>query len=271
MQYLTHIPPAPLCWFVEWFFFYEGYAPPHTREKRLPDGVVELIINLTENPKWLFDSENNKPATPFQRCWISGQQKNFLLIDVAGETSMMGIRFKAGGAHPFFKFPMSELRDQVVELDQVWGRQAHFIQEKLVEAASPELKFQLLENFLIEQASRELAPNPFIEFAVKALYSSTEDLSIKMLTEKTGISHKHLIRTFDKVMGIKPKLLARIFKFQKAIHLLELGKPVKWTDLAYECGYFDQAHFIKEFQHFSGINPTAYFDNRGEYMNYLPA
>ncbi|TAK39284.1 MAG: AraC family transcriptional regulator [Saprospiraceae bacterium] len=78
---------------------------------------------------------------------------------------------------------------------------------------------------------------------------------------------KHLIRTFDKTIGIKPKMLARIFKFQKAIQTLEQRQTIRWTDLSDDCGYFDQAHFIKEFQLFSGINPSRYFDVRGDIVN----
>ncbi len=270
MLYLTHIPLPPLSHFVEWFFFYEGFAPPHTKEKRLPDGAVELLINLREEPKLLFDNHDQGKATEFKRSWISGQQEGYIVIDVAGESSMMGIRFKPGGGWPFFPFPMSEIQNGVVELDLIWGREAHFLQEKLVAASSPALKFHLLENFLLDWANGQLDANPYIDFAVQALQHPGEDFSIKWLTQKTGISHKHLIRTFDKCIGVKPKMLARILKFQKAIHLLEQRQTVKWTDLAYDCGYFDQAHFIKEFQQFSGINPTSYFDVRGESINYLP-
>lgn len=270
MIYLTHIPPPPLSLFVEWFFFYEGYTPPHTKEKRLPDGAVELLINLREEPKLLFDHHDNGRATVFKRSWISGQQEGFLVIDVTGETSMIGIRFKPGGAWPFFPFPMSELQNEVVELDLLWGPEAHFLQEELVEANTPVQKFHLLENFLLSWANGQLGSNPYIDFAVNALRHPDDNFSIQWLTQKTGISHKHLIRTFDKCIGIKPKMLARILKFQKAIHLLEQRQPVKWTDLAFQCGYFDQAHFIKEFQQFSGINPTSYFDLRGESVNYIP-
>lgn len=270
MTYLTHIPAPPLSHFIEWFFFYEGYAPPHSKEKRLPDGAVELLINLREEPKVLFDNEKTEVGTTFKRNWISGQQQGYLIIDVAGITSMMGIRFRPGGAWPFFPFPMDELKNGVVELDLIWGREAHFLQEKLVAAASPALKFQLLETFLLQRAYHELSPNPYTEFAVQLFQQPNEDFSIQYLRQKTGISHKHLIRTFDKCVGIKPKMLARIFKFQKAIQLLEQQKNLQWTDLAYQCNYSDQAHFIKEFQQFSGINPTAYFDKRGEYVNYMP-
>lgn len=65
MIYLTHLPAPPLSHFVEWFFFYDGYAPPHTKEKRLPDGAVERIINLREEPKVLFDGEKTETGTAF--------------------------------------------------------------------------------------------------------------------------------------------------------------------------------------------------------------
>ena len=270
MNYLTHIPAPPLSHFIEWLFFYEGYAPPHSREKRLPDGSVELLINLKEEKRILFDAADQDKNRAFERSWISGQQEGALIIDVSGESSMMGIRFRPGGAWPFFPFPMKELQNGVVELDLIWGRKVHHLQEQLVDAVTPSHKFHLLEGFLMKWAADQLSPNPYIEFAVQALQHPDENFSVKWLTQKTGISHKHLIRTFDKCVGLKPKMLARVFKFQKTIQLLENGQPLRWTDIAFDCGYFDQAHFIKEFHHFSGINPTAYFDAKGDHLNYLP-
>lgn len=270
MTYLTYVPANPLAHFIEWLFFYEDYAPEHTREKRLPDGAVEMVINLTESPKLLFENEGSNKGQTFNRNWISGQQKKAIIIDVAGKSTMMGVRFKLGGASPFFPFPMSELQDAVVELDTIWGNEAHFLQEKLAVEPAHFQKFKILEQFLLSIACRELAANPYIEYAAKILQTASEDYSIQKLVQKTGFSHKHFIRIFDQQIGIKPKMLSRIYKFQKAIQLLENRQSIKWTDLSYECGYYDQAHFIKEFQAFSGINPSSYFDQRGEFMNYLP-
>ena len=147
MIYLTHIPTPPLSHFIEWLFFYEGYTPPHTKEKRLPDGAVELLINLREEPKLLFDNQDASRATAFKRSWISGQQEGFIVIDVAGETSMIGIRFKPGGAWPFFSFPMAELQNGVVELDLIWGRETHFYRKNWWQHVPPPKNFNYSKTF----------------------------------------------------------------------------------------------------------------------------
>jgi AraC-like DNA-binding protein len=109
-----------------------------------------------------------------------------------------------------------------------------------------------------------------VHYSVGQLTLSPHMWTIRDLSQKTGITQKHLITLFKKYVGLSPKMFSRIYKFQRVIHLIEEQKKVDWSMLAYECGYFDQAHFIKEFQAFSGINPAAYLDKRGPYLNYIP-
>jgi AraC-like DNA-binding protein len=94
--------------------------------------------------------------------------------------------------------------------------------------------------------------------------------AIKDLAVKLGISQKHLISMFSNKVGLAPKAFSRISKFQKVIHQLESIKRIEWTWIATDCGYYDQSHFIKEFSEFSGVNPSEYLTQRGEYINYLP-
>ena len=95
-------------------------------------------------------------------------------------------------------------------------------------------------------------------------------MAIRDLAATIGITQKHLITLFDKFVGLKPKLFERICKFQSVLKTIEVGRTVQWTDVALACGYYDQAHFIKEFQAFSGLNPARYLVDKCEYPNYVP-
>jgi AraC-like DNA-binding protein len=95
-------------------------------------------------------------------------------------------------------------------------------------------------------------------------------LTIAAIQEKTGFSNKHFIHLFEKYVGASPKTYLRIMKFQRVLRAVEEARQIQWTDIAYSCGYYDQAHFIKEFKRFSGFNPGAYLSERGEFLNYLP-
>jgi len=122
MIYRLRVPRPPLSLFVENLWFYEDLAVDHTREKLLPDASMELVIDLREGFKKLYDREEKNRHAGFNRCWISGIQRQYIVIGAETGSSMMGVHFRTGGAAPFFGFPISELSDEVVELDLIWKR-----------------------------------------------------------------------------------------------------------------------------------------------------
>jgi AraC-like DNA-binding protein len=269
MIYRIHKPPQPLSCFIEHFFYYEGYQAEHRMEKFLPDGSMDLLIDLTETPKKLFHNEEGTSCTTFKKSWISGMKTEYILID-ASVSSMIGVHFRTGGAYPFFNFPVSELNNITIEMDCLWNTEIHSIRDAILNAANVENKFSILEKYFLLKGKEKFEPNPLVSYAIEQLQQSPQVWTIEQLTRKVGITQKHLISLFKKYAGLSPKLFARISKFQKVIQLVEKEQKVSWTSLAYECGYYDQAHFIKEFQAFSGINPSSYLADRGDYINYLP-
>jgi AraC-like DNA-binding protein len=165
---------------------------------------------------------------------------------------------------------MSELSDSVIDLDLIWGPLVAEIRDQLLELKTPEERLVRLESFLLSHVRRSLEANRLIAFAVHQLQHSPQFLAIRDLANTIGITQKHLISQFEKVVGLRPKSFARICKFQNVLALIEREKKIEWSAIAYDCGYYDQAHFIKEFQTFSGLNPSAYLTQRGEYLNYIP-
>jgi AraC-like DNA-binding protein len=109
-----------------------------------------------------------------------------------------------------------------------------------------------------------------MNFAIHRLQHSPQFLAIRDLASQIGITQKHLISQFEKVVGLRPKSFARISKFNKVLKVIEDRQQIEWASIASECGYYDQAHFIKEFHTFSGLNPSAYLTRRGEYLGYIP-
>lgn len=270
MLFHLHQPTFPLNLAVENIVFYEGYSPPHHKERLLPDGGIDLVIDLTQVPKNLYDNEDFDRFTPFKKAWISGFRRSFITIDAGQNSSMMVVRFRAGAANYLFKFPLTELTDLVVEMDSIWGDDFLHLREHLLEQPSPQAKIASLENWLLHRLHREAEPNPVVGYALNCIHQNPHLLTIADIQAKTGFSNKHFIHLFEKHVGTTPKTYLRTLKFQRVLTEIERTKRINWTDIAYGCGYYDQAHFIKEFRHFSGLNPTAYLAERGEYLNYLP-
>lgn len=270
MIHKLHFPPPPLSQFVENMWLVEGFAADYTREKILPDGAIELIIDLDTQPKTIFEAEASERFRTVKKAWISGERTRYIVIGAARNQSMVGIRFRPGGAYPFFGFPISELSESVTELELIWGSLVDEIRNQLLEIESPEARLPRLESFLLGQAKRSLEANRLIAFAVHQLQHSPQFLAIRDLANTIGITQKHLITQFEKVVGLRPKSFARVCKFQKVINLVERQNQIEWAAIASDCGYYDQAHFIHEFQAFSGLNPSTYLTQRGEYVNFIP-
>jgi AraC-like DNA-binding protein len=270
MIHKLRFPQLPLSQFVENLWLVEGFSAGYTREKILPDGAIELIIDLDDEPKNIFEDEASENYRTVKKAWVSGERTSYIVIGAHKNQSMVGIRFRPGGAYPFFRFPISELSESVTELDLIWGSLVNEIREQLLSIESHEEKLSTLEAFLLAQAHRSLEANRLISFAVLQLQNSPQFLAIRDLASMIGITQKHLISQFEKVVGLRPKSFARVCKFQKVVNMIEQEQQIEWSAIAYDCGYYDQAHFIKEFQTFSGLNPSAYLAQRGEYVNFIP-
>lgn len=250
--------------------FYEGYAPPHHKEQLLPDGGVDLVIDLTQVPKHVYDNEDHSRSTPFKKAWISGFRSGPITIDAGQNSSMMVVRFRSGAAGFLTHAPLTTLTDLVVEADAIWGTDLWHFREHLLELPNPHQKVAALEKWLTNQLLREAAPNPVVAYALERIHQSPHLLTISDIQAKTGYSNKHFIHLFEKQVGATPKAYLRVIRFQKVLAQIEQTRQIQWTDLANSCGYYDQAHFIKEFKHFSGRNPSSYLAERGEFLNYIP-
>ena len=270
MIYRSHIPRAPLSEFIEWFWYYEGLEPEAPMERVLPHGALELIIDLRSEPKRLFDREDQRRFTRFRRGWLSGAHSGYIVIEAMAGGSMIGAHFKPGGAHPFFRFPVNELQDSVVELENIWGRAFDTLRDELLEAPTAAAKFRVLEEFLLEQARGSSIAPLRVSYALKRFEADPSADTIQSLAGELGVSHKHFIHEFSRWVGLTPKLFCRIRRFQQVLARIETSRAVEWADVSNACGYYDQAHFIRDFRHFSGLNPSAYVTDRGGYLNHVP-
>ena len=266
-----HTPSYPLSEFIELFTYYEGYNPPHTIERLLPEGVVDIIIDLTENPKYIYDNISLKEIQSCQQAWVSGMRTEFISIQAGGShTAMFVVRFKPGRAWPFLQIPVSEVDDCVVDADLIFGNETAFLREALMAATSHEELFTMAEQYFMKRGCGNFEIQPVINYAVKEILDNSYETSIKKIVDKTGYSHKHFVSLFSKYVGLNPKQFLLVTKFQKAIQAIENSKNIHWAGLALDCGYYDQAHFINDFKKFSGFNPVAYVEARGEFVNYVP-
>lgn len=267
-----HIPAVPLSNYVELITYYKGYNPPHTIERLLPDGGIDLIVDLTNVPKYIYDNESLTEIQSCKKTWISGMRTEYISIQArAAESEMLVIRFRPGMAWSFLHMPVLEIKNKVVDGELVFGNELLSFRQQLLEQPGPLQKFAVTETYLLKRIKNHFDIHPVIRYCITQIGSSPSQASIRKITNKTGYSNKHLISLFGKYAGINPKQYVSVLKFQQAVQLLESNsRQINWAGLALDCGYYDQAHFINEFKRFSGFNPSAYMELKGDYMNYVP-
>jgi AraC-like DNA-binding protein len=258
---------------VENFFFYEGYNPEHNVDRFLPDGNTEIIIDLTDNPKYIYDNETLKEIQSCHNVWVSGVRTESITIPSGKESRMLVITFKKGKAWPFYPLPVNELTDYVVDADLIFGNKIIDLREQLLSSGNIEEMFSSVEDFLLKTADFSLAlsvPSKCIDYAVTSLVQNPVLLQLKTLSNRLGYSQKHFIDLFKKQVGVNPKTYLKIIRFQKAIQEIELKKSTSWSQIAIESGFYDQAHFINEFKSFSGFTPNEYLRLKTDQLNYIP-
>lgn len=270
MNFAVRAPSLPLRDCVERYWYYDGLDLPHERERVLPDGTFALMFNLGEEPRTLFDREREGVSRDFRRSWVSGTQRDYLVIDARKGSSLIGVHFKAGGAASFLGIPAVELCDQVAELDGVIRAALGDLRDELRGAPTPDEKFRLLEQFLLARVGGRPRRNPAVAYALQEFQAVPHATTIDSVARRLGISHKHLIALFAAEVGLTPKRYCRLRRFRQVLETIERQAAIDWADLACACGYYDQAHFIREFQGFSGLTPTAYLRQRGDYLGFVP-
>jgi AraC-like DNA-binding protein len=268
---LTHCiraVPNVLAPHVEHLWMARGYLPMRWRNMILPDGAMELIVNLGD-PQKLCARGNPEKDTIFRESWISGERTAPIVIDEIGFVHLVGVRFRAGGAWPFLGIPLREITDQVVDLETIVGREISDLREQLGEALDDDSRFDLLEGWLVQRARSRTRPTRSVSHALRMISSGMDAVRIGKIADMIGISHKHLLREFDRCVGLTPKLFARLYAFQRVIRSVGQETDIDWAGTATKCGYHDQAHLIHEFRGFSGLTPARYLAKRGPFLNYL--
>ena len=251
-------------------WLHEGAAPAHPAERRLPNAQMDLIVNLRGDPVRLRDPKQGEWDECIRGPVLSGAQSRFIVLDTASQSSMMGVSFKAGGAFAFVREPASEFSDCYLPLEETWGAGAADLHERLLESSTPAKRFQTVEAFLLARLAAARARHPAVTIALRELTRASGPPAISELVRRAGVSPRRLIELFRKEVGLPPKLVSRIQRFQRALQTLDERRHVDWARLALDCGYYDQSHLVRDFHDFVGLSPTVYLAQRGNHPNHVP-
>jgi len=260
MSYLSYIPPAPLDAYIEDLYYLDGPAA-YPRQNVLPVAASNLMINLGDP----FEVYRPDQAEPFLTCthsWWVGVWNTYHSVGWPAQVRLFGVHFKPEGAYPFLKFPLSEIKGLVVPLDEIWGRHAAEIRDRLHAAPTVEAGFAVLEQILLARLQEAPEVLDLVQYAITEISHSHGALSIRGLSAQIGISQNHLGTQFKRLIGIPPKEVARFYRFAHAIDLIQSTQHVDLTRIAHQSQFYDQSHFNKDFVAFTGHTPSEYVQLR---------
>ena len=254
--YCTHRPGPPLDRFVEQLWYWEGEPLAHAKDRLLPGGSCGLIINLVEDENRLYNGPNDDVVERLPGAVLSAAYSRYFVIDTREQRCNVGVAFRPGGTWPVCDPAADELQNQHVGLRDLWGSAGDTLRERVMAAPTPRAKLQLLEAELLARAIRPLQRRAEVDFAIERLAQAPHPYSIATLSEQVGLSARRFTRLFSLEVGLTPKVYARIQRFQRVLECMQKPRGQDWSEVALDCGYFDQSHLIRECRSLSGFTPT---------------
>lgn len=252
MQYRTYRPGPPLADFIEYLWALRD-APAHSTERIVPSGRLELVVNLHDDALRIYDPDT-RDWRRYSGAVVSGAYRRFFLIDARDHASIVGVHFKLGGALPFLGVPPGELTDRHVDLAMLWGRAAVELREQLCAVPTPAECFAVLERALLSRLVDCRPGHPAVPFALGQL--ARPGVTVGEVAADVQLSRRRFIEVFTTEVGMTPKRLSRVLRFQRANALARRADAPDWGRLARDCGYFDQSHLIHDVSEFTGTSPT---------------
>ncbi|MCG8331672.1 MAG: helix-turn-helix transcriptional regulator [Chitinophagales bacterium] len=226
----------------------------------LPDGFFEIGFNLGSDDLKISSiaaSEiqlQNPVGYFYGQCSVSSQ------LFSGGRVHIMIVKIYPWAASLFFNFDLSDCIDDNLDLDRVFGKEAKWLEEKIMEAENYTNKVDLVQEYLItklQQQSKSI--NPILEQVSKLLFQSNGNAKIKDMAAQAYSTPRTVQRIFRQYYGITPKQFAKQIRIRHFASQMSRHNDLNLAQLANACGYFDQAHFNHEFQSIVQLRPSEYF------------
>jgi AraC-like DNA-binding protein len=191
-------------------------------------------------------------------------------VDWPQPVKFYGVHFKPAGVYPFLRLPLSELRNQVVPVDAIWGPFAAELRERLHAAPTIAAGLALLEQLLLAHLADTLHGLDVVQYAIAQTARRHGALSIRALSDDIGISQNHLGTQFKRMVGVPPKELARFYRFAHVVTSIDPSEPVDWGQIAHRSRFYDLSHLNKDFVEFTGHSPSDYLRLRHRFHEENP-
>lgn len=239
-----------------WSFVSPEGLPAADRRLVVPHGRTKFILTL-EGPLVLEDGPMVTTFPPGRALFVGPWDRAVVLSSAPGRTHTLGLELTPAGAHRFFDLPLAEVLNRVIDLADLWPGVDHWMAQ-MVDQEEVSAAAALFQNKLLARWTERSRAQPVVDFTVNEFQRRSGLVSIKELEVRTGYTRRTLDGLFHRHVGLSPKTLATIIRFQKVYGTwARAGRPDFYADLDPEL-YFDQSHLIREFKRFTGYAPTQF-------------
>lgn len=260
----AEFPPRPaLAQYVQCLWTLKGCVESDTPENQsagfkqfLPDAGLKISFNRERSVEFVLP--DGRYTTDGQGCLCGVLTQNYW-IHYTGRINRIGVRFHPGCAYAFVPFSVERLNDRICDLDQIWGRAGWELTEDMQcpKLTTPQ-RIERLENFLIDLLDRYQKHDSVYGSAAQAVITRQGQVSLGNLSRRVGSSRRQLERKFRRKSGLTPKQFCRILRFRHLFEYISAHPNDSWVVTALACGYYDQAHLIRDFRQFTGMSPVTF-------------
>ncbi|MGV3630343.1 MAG: DUF6597 domain-containing transcriptional factor [Bacteroidota bacterium] len=257
MNYQTYDPSEELSAIVKCFWSLEAPVADLPEKQRIvPDGCMELIFHYGD----LYNQFREDGSCFTQpKAFVFGQITTPLEIAPTGATGILAARFHPEGFNPLASIPVREMENTAVSLEKLFGTEGVELEKQVIDCPGNTERIRIISDFLLQRMQSSEAIDRVSKSCVEVLLQLNGQVSVDALSDQLNINRRQLERRFSSAIGLSPKQLSKIIRLQATLKMLDRGQFENLTDLAYGNGYFDQAHFIKDFKEFTGMSPKQFY------------
>lgn len=214
----------------------------------LPDTCVELFLNYTSTPIAVIDQ------ALYNRSIVSFRLSRPVDVQMRKGSGCLAVCFHPGMAYPFIPMPMHLFRDTTVNFFDLWNGATFELEDKLACIPTDEGRSAAVQDFLLRQLKLE-KQDPQVAYCVNKAQLTRGSIAVRELAEETGLSQRQLSRRFHQSIGLSPKEYLGVCRFNSSLEYLAKYPRISLTEIAHLSGYYDQAHFIRDYKVYAGHSP----------------
>jgi AraC-like DNA-binding protein len=257
LQYEEKTPALGLREYIECYWILQSDCSLHD-ELCLPDGSASLIFNFGP-PYHRATCHQPGEWMEVSPCSLSHQGKESVLISQQRPVRVLGVRFKPHGLAPFFKVSMMDFSPPFILHGEALRPFLGSLKQQLWSTACFQERIALLDEHFSRLAFDTASPDDLVKNAISEMVKNAGNLKIGDLLDKLCVSKSTLEKKFQEHVGLSPKILSNILRFNSLVYQQQLAPAPSLTELSYKQGFFDQAHLVHNFKAFTGLTPGRFF------------